>query len=93
MKKYKVSDTLTEGDIVECGVDGTLFQAIQFDKSKPCDIQCSMAGAKDHAFCTGFCYRLENGEDFVFVEAEGSDKKNVTVTETVRTRQSKEDVI
>lgn len=93
MKKYRVSDTLTEGDIVEYGVDSILFKAVIMDESLPCTSQCAMAGIKDHAFCAGFCYRWENGENFVFKEAEVDGKKNVTVTETSRTRQSKEETL
>lgn len=92
MKKYKTSDTLTEGDIVEYDTNKTweidtkvYFKAVQMDKTKPCIKQCNMAGMKWHEHCTGLCYRWENGEDFVFVEAE-VDPKNVTITETSLSR-------
>ena len=92
MKKYKTSDTLTEGDIVEYDTNKTweidtkvYFKAVQMDKTKPCIKQCDMAGMKWHAHCTGLCYRWENGEDFVFVETE-VDPKNVTMTETSLSR-------
>lgn len=89
MKKYRTSDTLTEGDIVEYGVDDEPFKAVRFDETKPCMAQCSMAYSKDHAFCSGFCYRWENGEDFVFKSIE-AEPKNITVTQTFRTKLDKE---
>ena len=89
MKKYKTSDTLTEGDIVEYGVGCDLFKAVLFDKTKPCMKQCDMAGVKWHKHCTGFCFRWENGDGFVFVQAE-VDPKNVTVTQTFRAKLDKE---
>ena len=89
MKKYRTSDTLTEGDIVEYGVGCDLFKAVLLDKTKPCIKQCDMAGVKDHTFCSGFCYRWENGDDFVFVEAD-VDQKNITVTQTFKTKIDKE---
>lgn len=89
MKKYKTSDTLTEGDIVEYGIGCDLFKAALFDKNKPCINQCDMAGVKWHAHCSGFCYRWENGDNFVFVQAE-VDPKNVTVTQTFRSKLDKE---
>lgn len=96
MKKYKTSDTLTEGDIVEYEQnktwdDGSMlyFKAVQMDKTKPCIKQCDMAGMKWHSHCTGFCYRWENGDDFVFKSIE-VDPKNVTVTQTFRTKLDKE---
>ena len=89
MKKYKTSDTLTEGDIVEYGIECDLFKAALFDKNKPCINQCDMAGVKWHAHCSGFCYRWENGDNFVFVQAE-VDPKNVTVTQTFRSKLDKE---
>ena len=53
MKKYKTSDTLTEGDIVEYEHDKTwndestaYFKAVCIDKTKPCMKQCDMAGVK-----------------------------------------------
>lgn len=89
MKKYKTSDTLIEGDIVEYGIEQTLFKAVLFDKSKPCIGQCDMAGVKWHKYCSGFCYRWENGDNFVFVQAD-VDPKNVTVTQTFRAKLDKE---
>lgn len=89
MKKYRTSDTLTEGDIVEYGIECDLFKAVCIDKTKPCMKQCDMAGVKWHKHCTGFCYRWENGDNFVFVQAE-VDPKNVTVTQTFRSKLDKE---
>ena len=89
MKKYKTSDTLTEGDIVEYGVGCDLFKAVLFDKTKPCMKQCDMAGVKWHKHCTGFCFRWDNGDDFVFKSME-VDPKNVTVTQTFRAKLDKE---
>ena len=89
MKKYKTSDTLTEGDIVEYGIGCDLFKAVLFDKTKPCINQCDMAGTKGHAFCTGFCYRWENGDNFVFVETE-QGQRNVTITQTLRSKLDNE---
>ena len=60
MKKYKTSDTLTEGDIVEYGLEDTLFKAVLLDTTKPCMKQCDMAGVKWHKHCTGFCFRWDN---------------------------------
>ena len=96
MKKYKTSDTLTEGDIVEYEHDKTwndestaYFKAVCIDKTKPCMKQCNMAGVKWHKHCTGFCFRWENGDNFVFVQAD-VDPKNVTVTQTFRAKLDKE---
>lgn len=96
MKKYKTSDTLTEGDIVEYEQNKTwnddslaYYKAVCIDKTKPCIKQCAMAGLKWHAHCTGFCYRWENGDGFVFVHTD-VDPKNVTVTQTFRTKIDKE---
>lgn len=89
MKKYRTSDTLTEGDIVEYGIDATLFTAVLLDPTKPCINQCDMADLKGHAFCTGFCYRWENGDNFVFAETE-QGRKNVTITQTLRSKLDNE---
>ena len=96
MKKYKTSDSLTEGDIVEYEENKTwndgstlYFKAVCIDKSKPCMKQCAMAGLKWHAHCTGFCYRWENGDNFVFKSVD-VDPKNVTVTQTFRAKIDKE---
>lgn len=89
MKKYRTSDTLTEGDIVEYGESSTLFKAVRLDKTMPCIRQCGMAVLKWHAHCTGFCYRWENGENFVFVQDE-VDPKNVTITQTSQAKLEKE---
>lgn len=51
--------------------------------------QCDMAGVKWHKHCTGFCFRWENGDSFVFKSVE-VDQKNVTVTQTFRAKLDKE---
>ena len=48
-----------------------------------------MAGVKWHKHCTGFCFRWENGDNFVFKSIE-VDPKNVTVTQTFRSKLDNE---
>lgn len=91
MKRYKTTERLTEGDIVEYGVDDIPYMAVRLDETKPCMAQCSMAYCKEHAFCSGFCYRWENGEDFVFVNADLEPQKSVTFVESPISRQYREE--
>lgn len=91
MKRYKTSENLTDGDLVECGIDAVPMKAVLFDKSRPCLMQCDLAYTPYHASCSGYCYRWANGEDFVFVNADLDGMKSVTFVETPISRQYREE--
>lgn len=52
---------LEVGDLVHH--EGRVWLAERMDATRPCEVQCAM---HDGTSCHGFCYRWDNGDDFVF---------------------------
>ena len=59
--KTRISTTIEAGDIVSHG--GRLWVASDWDKTRPCSVQCAMWGDDG---CRGYCFRWDNTEDVVF---------------------------
>lgn len=53
--------TLEVGDLVHHA--GRVWLAERMDATRPCEVQCAM---HDGTTCPGYCYRWDNGEQFVF---------------------------
>ena len=53
--------TLEVGDLVHH--EGKVWIAERMDTTRPCEVQCAM---HDGNSCHGYCFRWDNGEDFVF---------------------------
>ena len=53
--------TLEVGDLVHHA--GKVWIAERMDATRPCEVQCAM---HDGTTCPGYCYRWDNGDDFVF---------------------------
>lgn len=53
--------TLEVGDLVHH--EGKVWIAERMDANRPCEVQCAM---HDGTGCHGYCWRWDNGEDFVF---------------------------
>ena len=59
--KTVTKTTLEVGDLVSHA--GKVWLAERMDNHRPCEVQCAM---HDGTTCPGYCWRWDNGEDFVF---------------------------
>lgn len=57
----KISTTIEAGSLV--AYHDKLWLAVEIIKTRPCYSQCAMYA---DGYCRGYCYRWDNGEDFVF---------------------------